>query len=72
MKATLQIDCEQEYRQAPDDFRFLQKLWLLGQPVTTAVISLSANYVLDPSEAASRMQDFLQHTAIVFTPVAAR
>ncbi len=45
---------------------------LLGHPPATTVISLSANYVLDPGEAASRMQDFLGHTSIPLTPAANR
>lgn len=48
------------------------KARLLGQPAATAVISLSTSYLLDPSEAASRMEDFLHHTSLVLTPVAAQ
>jgi exosortase A len=48
------------------------KARLFGQPATIAVISLSTGYILDQSEAASRMQHFLNHTSLELTPVTTR
>lgn len=55
------------------EIKYLQaKGRLLGRPPATTVISLSANYVMDSSEAVSRMQDFLRHTSIPLAPAAKR
>ncbi len=37
---------------------------LRGRPAKAAVVSIAADYVLDPSPAASRLQDFLRDTSI--------
>ena len=45
------------------------KAKLLGRPAATAVIAMSTDYLLDPSEAASKLQDFLHHMSIENTPL---
>jgi exosortase A len=54
----------------PVKVKLLQaKAKLLGQPAATAVIAMSTDYLLDPSEAASKLQDFLHHMSIENTPL---
>lgn len=54
----------------PVEIKLLQaKGRLLGRPTPTAVISLSARYLLQPTEAESKMEDFLRHASIVATPL---
>jgi exosortase A len=58
---------------SPIEVKYLEaKARILGRPATAAVISLSTGYLLDSSEAASGMEDFLRHTSLVLTPTAAR
>lgn len=58
---------------SPMEVKYLEaKARVLGRPATAAVISLSAGYLLDSSEAVSGMEDFLRHASLVLTPAAAR
>lgn len=41
---------------------------LFSRPTAEAVVVLSTDYLLDPSEAIARMEDFLRHTSFISTP----
>ena len=43
------------------------KARLLGRPTTLAVMTISSGFLSGPSEAADQLQDFLNHSQIVFT-----
>lgn len=52
----------------PIEVKLLQgEARLLGRPAASALVSIGTDYVLDPSVAATRLQDFLRHTSIAFS-----